>query len=124
MMKENFNKGLRALGMTTSEYIKLLRSTGKCDVESLINMLHIKFSDGTVLEPKLYRFLDGPFKGSLFLCTSPDVGLMNEHPWFEVEFISGPCKGIKTSSLITYDRKIICLEPTWHKLLSKAVIKP
>ncbi|AHI61027.1 hypothetical protein CG98_gp124 [Enterobacter phage PG7] len=73
----------------------------------MINILHIKFSDGAVLEPKLYRFLDGPFKGSLFLCTSPDVGLMNEHPWFEVEFISGPCKGIKTSSLITYDRKVI-----------------
>ena len=118
MMKENFNKGLRALDMTIGEYIRFLRSTGKCNVESLINILHIKFSDGAVLEPKLYRFLDGPFKGSLFLCTSPDVGLMNEHPWFEVEFISGACKGIKTSSLITCDRKVISLEPTWRKLLS------
>lgn len=67
---------------------------------------------------KMYRFLDGPFKGSLFLCSAPDTKLMNEQPWFEVEFISGPCKGIKTSSLVTYDRKVISLEPTWRKLLS------
>lgn len=118
MMKESFDKGLRALNMNTAEYIRFLRSTGKCDMKTLINILHTKFSSGAVLEPKLYRFLDGPFKGSLFLCTSPDVGLMNEHPWFEVEFISGPCKGIKTSSLVTYDRKVISLEPSWRKLLS------
>lgn len=119
-MKKNFEKGLKALGMDTADYIRFLRDTGKCNMKSLISMMHIKFSDGQMLEPKLYRFLDGPFKGSLFTCTSPDVSLMNEHPWFEVEFLSGPCKGIRTSSLITYDRKVISLEPKWRKLLSNA----
>ncbi|ULA52628.1 hypothetical protein [Enterobacter phage vB-EclM_KMB20] len=118
MMKESFDKGLQALNMSVGDYIRFLRSTGNCNVKTLIDMFHIKFSGKAILEPKLYRFLDGPFKGSLFLCTSPDVRLMNEHPWFEVEFISGPCKGIKTSSLVTYDRKVISLEPTWRKLLS------
>lgn len=116
-MKENFDKALNSLGMSAGEYIRFLRSTGKCDVKSLIRMMQIEFTDGSLLTPKIYRFLDGPFKGSLFLCTSPDVVLMNEHPWFEVEFISGPCKGIKTSSLVTYDRKVISLETKWRKLL-------
>lgn len=103
-----------------SEWLRFFISTGKCNAETLIKLAHINISGKPYLTPRLYRFLDGPFKGSLFTCTAPDLSLMNEHPWFEVEFISGPCKGLKTSSLITYDRKIICLEPTWQKLLSNA----
>lgn len=100
------------------EMINFFASTGKCDMKSLINMLHINFKFQEPHLPLLtYKFLSGPFKGSRFQCTAPNVDLMNRFPNFKVIFIDGPCVGLKTSSLITYDQKIESPKE-WRKLLS------
>lgn len=70
---------------------------------------------------KEYQFLSGPFKGAKFLCSAPSLELMNSHPHFKLEFISGKCAGLITTSLISYDQRIKALEPIkWLRLLSNA----
>lgn len=61
-----------------------------------------------------YVFMTGPFTGSRFRCTAPSIRLMKQVPYFAVEFTSGPCKGIITRSLLTYDQEI-CLMTKWAK---------
>lgn len=68
---------------------------------------------------KQYRIVDGPFKGSRFL-SDATIAQMNTHPDFKVVFTDGPLKGLKTRSVILYDRKIECLDEKWQKLLSNA----
>lgn len=112
-MKTSFLKAMDALGMSISEYINLMTAAKQTDQKVFFKILH---SIG-VLDHKMYRFMSGPFKGQRFLCTSPDVSLMNKHPHFSVVFLGGKLDGLRTSSLITYDQRIICMEPTWRKLL-------
>lgn len=111
-MKDNFDKGLKILGMATSDYIELMASNKDVDIRLLISMLQ----SGELLSYRNYRFESGPFKGHRFLCTSPNTKLMNKHPGFNVLFIDGPV-GLQTSSLITYDQKIVSLDKQWQKLL-------
>lgn len=100
--------------------INFFASTGKCNMKTLIDMLHITFKDKEPNLPLLtYKFLSGPFKGSRFQCTAPNTELMNRYPNFVVVFIDGPCAGLRTSSLITYDQKIESPKQ-WLKLLSNA----
>lgn len=116
-MKTNFELGLKALGMSVESYISFMKSTGKCDMKYLIKMLQTEHKDGSVLERKVYKFKSGPFKGSSFYSKAPNTVLMNQYPNFEVIFIDGPCAGIKTTSLITYDQTIEEKTKKWLKLL-------
>lgn len=61
-----------------------------------------------------YVFMSGPFTGSRFRCTAPSIRLMKLVPYFTLEFISGPCKGIITRSLLTYDQEISMISG-WKK---------
>ncbi|AIZ02174.1 hypothetical protein VR20_116 [Escherichia phage vB_EcoM_VR20] len=61
-----------------------------------------------------YVFLSGPFVGSRFRCTAPSIRLMKLVPYFTLEFISGPCKGIITRSLLTYDQDVRLISD-WKK---------
>lgn len=64
--------------------------------------------------PLEYVFMTGPFKGSRFRCHAPSIRLMKQVPYFTLEFISGPCKGIITRSLLTYDQEIHMISD-WKK---------
>lgn len=102
------------------EMLNFFSSSGKCNMRTLIDLLHINFKWQKPHLPLLtYKFLSGPFKGSRFQSTAPNANLMNRFPNFKVIFIDGPCAGLETTSLITYDCKIE--EPKqWRKLLSNA----
>ncbi|AHY25090.1 hypothetical protein AVV36_gp128 [Pectobacterium bacteriophage PM2] len=114
MKKANF------LGFkNAAEMINYLKSTGNCNMETLIKTLHTYSPDNEPYLPeKMYKFTDGPFKGHKFISTAPNVKLMNEYPWFTLEFIDGRFKGLKCSNIISYDRNIIEIkEPKWVQLL-------
>lgn len=53
-----------------------------------------------------YKFEDGLFKGSRFLSTAAKVSWLNKYDNLNVLFVSGPCKGLKTKSIICFDRKV------------------
>ncbi|QOI66602.1 hypothetical protein [Erwinia phage FBB1] len=65
-----------------------------------------------------YRFEDGPFIGQRFISTAPIRDWLDKYDNLRVIFLDCKLKGIETTSLICFDRKIEKVQKEWRKLLS------